>query len=134
MGERMNKMGNNIYGIKANMTEVNKASSAVDNSVDSEGNVDINKAADIMKMLDGIKKSEQKTEALRQSLQESAGTTNEKLAASIEDTKTALASKVETLEDGNQKIGGGVYGKSITDACLGWEKTEKLIYNIAESL
>ena len=39
-----------------------------------------------------------------------------------------------TLFDGNQKIGGGVYGKSITDACLGWEKTEKLIYNIAESL
>ncbi|MBR3039751.1 MAG: 3-deoxy-7-phosphoheptulonate synthase [Lachnospiraceae bacterium] len=38
------------------------------------------------------------------------------------------------IEDGNQKIGEGVYGKSITDACLGWEKTEKLIYNIAESL
>ncbi len=36
------------------------------------------------------------------------------------------------LEDGNQKIGGGVYGKSITDACLGWEKTERLIYDIAE--
>ena len=36
------------------------------------------------------------------------------------------------IEDGNQKIGGGVYGKSITDACLGWEKTEKLIYDIAE--
>ena len=38
------------------------------------------------------------------------------------------------IEDGNQKIGEGVYGKSITDACLGWEKTEKLIHNIAESL
>ncbi|MBQ7654162.1 MAG: 3-deoxy-7-phosphoheptulonate synthase, partial [Clostridia bacterium] len=36
------------------------------------------------------------------------------------------------IEDGNQKIGEGVYGKSITDACLGWEKTEKLIYDIAE--
>ena len=103
MGANMHKMGNNIYGIKANMTEVSKATGAVDASVDSEGNVDINKAADIMKKLDGIKKSEQKTEALRQSLQESAGTTNEKLAASIEDTKTALASKVATLEDGNQK-------------------------------
>ena len=103
MGERMNKMGNNIYGIKANMTEVNKASGAVDNSVDSEGNVDINKAADIMKMLDGIKKSEQKTEALRESLQESAGTTDAKLAASVESTKTALEAKIATLEDGNQK-------------------------------
>ncbi len=38
------------------------------------------------------------------------------------------------IEDGNQKIGEGVYGKSITDACLGWEKTEKLIRNIADSL
>jgi 3-deoxy-7-phosphoheptulonate synthase len=37
-------------------------------------------------------------------------------------------------EDGNQPIGGGVYGKSITDACLGWEKTEKMIYEIAEIL
>ena len=38
------------------------------------------------------------------------------------------------IEDGNQKVDGGVYGKSITDACLGWEKTEKLIYEIAELL
>ena len=38
------------------------------------------------------------------------------------------------LEDGNQPVGGGVYGKSITDPCLGWDKTEKLIYDIAEQL
>lgn len=38
------------------------------------------------------------------------------------------------IEDGCQKIGEGVYGRSITDPCLGWEKTEKLIYEIAESL
>ena len=38
------------------------------------------------------------------------------------------------IEDGNQKIGGGCYGKSITDPCLGWEKTEDLICEIAESL
>ena len=38
------------------------------------------------------------------------------------------------LEDGNQKIGEGCYGKSITDPCLGWEKTEKLIFDIADSL
>lgn len=36
------------------------------------------------------------------------------------------------IEDGAQKIGDGVYGKSITDPCLGWEKTEKMIYEIAE--
>ena len=38
------------------------------------------------------------------------------------------------LEDGNQKIGGGVYGKSITDPCLGWEKSERLILELAELL
>lgn len=36
------------------------------------------------------------------------------------------------IEDGTQKIGEGCYGKSITDPCLGWEKTEKLIYELAE--
>ena len=38
------------------------------------------------------------------------------------------------IEDGAQKIGGGCYGKSITDACLGWEKTQRMIYDIAEIL
>ena len=38
------------------------------------------------------------------------------------------------IEDGNQPTDGGVYGKSITDPCLGWEKTEKLIYDLAEIL
>ena len=38
------------------------------------------------------------------------------------------------IEDGTQKIGDGVYGKSITDPCLGWEKTERLILDIANSL
>ena len=33
---------------------------------------------------------------------------------------------------GSQKVGDGVYGKSITDACLGWEASEKLIYDIAD--
>jgi 3-deoxy-7-phosphoheptulonate synthase len=36
------------------------------------------------------------------------------------------------LEEGCQKIGEGIYGKSITDPCLGWEDSEKLIYDIAE--
>lgn len=38
------------------------------------------------------------------------------------------------IEDGNQPVDGGVYGKSITDACLGWEKTERMIYETAELL
>ncbi|MBR2674843.1 MAG: 3-deoxy-7-phosphoheptulonate synthase [Mogibacterium sp.] len=36
------------------------------------------------------------------------------------------------IEDGNQAVDGGVYGKSITDACLGWEKTERMILEISE--
>ena len=36
------------------------------------------------------------------------------------------------LLDGNQKPDGGIYGNSITDACLGWEKTERLIMELAE--
>ncbi len=39
------------------------------------------------------------------------------------------------IEDGCQKISDKeVYGKSITDPCLGWEKTERLIYDIADVL
>lgn len=39
------------------------------------------------------------------------------------------------IEDGAQKISDcDVYGKSITDPCLGWEKTERLIYDIADML
>lgn len=38
------------------------------------------------------------------------------------------------IEDGAQKVCDGVYGKSITDPCLGWEKSEELIYTIADQL
>ena len=38
------------------------------------------------------------------------------------------------IEDGAQGAGEHVFGKSITDPCLGWEKTERLILDIAEKL
>ena len=38
------------------------------------------------------------------------------------------------IEDGAQKVDGTVYGKSITDPCIGWEKSEKLILDIADLL
>ena len=38
------------------------------------------------------------------------------------------------IVDGAQKADGCTYGQSITDPCLGWEKTEKLIYDIAEEV
>ena len=38
------------------------------------------------------------------------------------------------LEDGCQGVHDHTFGKSITDPCLGWEKTERLIYDLAEKL
>lgn len=38
------------------------------------------------------------------------------------------------IEDGAQKVEDGIYGKSITDPCLGWEKSEKLILSLADQL
>ncbi len=38
------------------------------------------------------------------------------------------------IEDGAQGVGEHIFGKSITDPCLGWEKTEKLILDIADKL
>ena len=37
------------------------------------------------------------------------------------------------LEEGNQKISNDmIYGKSITDPCIGWKDTEALLYKIAD--
>lgn len=38
------------------------------------------------------------------------------------------------IENGSQKISEHIYGKSITDPCLGWNESEKLIYEIAENI
>lgn len=38
------------------------------------------------------------------------------------------------IEEGCQKVGEGVYGKSITDPCLGWNDTERLLYDMADLL
>ena len=38
------------------------------------------------------------------------------------------------LEDGSQNVHDHVFGKSITDPCLGWEKTEQLIFDLADKL
>jgi 3-deoxy-7-phosphoheptulonate synthase len=38
------------------------------------------------------------------------------------------------IEDGNQKVDEHIYGKSITDPCIGWEKTEKMILEIADKV
>ena len=52
---------------------------------------------------------------------------------SAEIRKIVKGLRIESyLEDGAQAVNGHCYGKSITDPCLGWEKTEKLIYELAE--
>ena len=38
------------------------------------------------------------------------------------------------LLPGAQKVNEHEFGKSITDACLGWDESEKLLYNIAEKV
>ena len=38
------------------------------------------------------------------------------------------------LEEGSQKIGEGIYGKSITDPCIGWQETERMVFSIAEQI
>ena len=38
------------------------------------------------------------------------------------------------LVEGAQEVNGGVYGKSITDACMGWEDSEKFVLGIAEQV
>ena len=38
------------------------------------------------------------------------------------------------LEDGNQSVDGEVYGKSITDACLGWDHTKRRVCSLADRL
>ncbi|MDF2800887.1 MAG: hypothetical protein K0S61_790 [Anaerocolumna sp.] len=38
------------------------------------------------------------------------------------------------IEPGSQKVSEHIYGKSITDACLGWAESEKLIYTIADHI
>jgi len=38
------------------------------------------------------------------------------------------------IEGGSQKIGEGVYGKSITDACIGWADSERLVLDIADHI
>lgn len=38
------------------------------------------------------------------------------------------------IEEGSQTISEKIYGKSITDSCLGWDETEKLLYHIADKV
>ena len=100
--ETMGKMGNNVYGIEANMTDVNNATEAVSASVavqkDESGNVtgatiNFEAAAKITESVASIKDSEQKTEALKEELSKPVAS-NEAEQAAIQ---TALQTQADTL-------------------------------------
>ena len=58
---------------------------------------------------------------------------NRNLNASVK--KLVKGLMVESyLEDGCQPVGGGRYGQSITDSCLGWDKTVNLVMDLADML
>ena len=50
------------------------------------------------------------------------------------DHKRYMSHIFADFKDGKQQIEDGVYGKSITDPCLGWEKTERLVLDLADML
>lgn len=104
LAENMGKMGNNVYGIGANMTDVNNATEAVSASVavqkDESGNVtgatiDFAAAAKITESVASIKDSEQKTEALKEELAKPVASSPEEKAA----IQTALQAQADTLAD-----------------------------------
>lgn len=108
LGNAMGKMGNNIYGIKANMVQVEKATETVDNSVtkDESGNVtavDLTTAAQVMNSISSIKGSDQKREALKASLSQPVSTGDQAavqvaIANSANAQKEALASSTDADE------------------------------------
>lgn len=53
-------------------------------------------------------------------------------SADREDAVVEYILKLVVLEAGAQLVGGCVYGKSITDPCLGWDKTERLVLELNE--
>ena len=96
--EAMGKMSDNVYGIEANMTDVNNATEAVSASVsyNSEAGtaeIDFTAAAKITESVASIKDSEQKTEALKEELAKPVASTEEEQAA----IQTALQAKADTL-------------------------------------
>ncbi|MBR4120685.1 MAG: hypothetical protein IKT95_02895, partial [Spirochaetales bacterium] len=102
LAENMGKMGENVYGIEANMSDVNNATETVSASVavqkDESGNVtgatiDFAAAAKITESVASIKDSEQKTEALKEELAKPVAATAEEQTA----IQTALQSQADTL-------------------------------------
>ena len=98
LAENMGKMGNNVFGIEANMTDVNNATEAVSGSVsyNSEAGtaeIDFAAAAKITESVASIKDSEQKTEALKEELSKPVASSEAEQVA----IQTALQAQADTL-------------------------------------
>ena len=102
LAENMGKMGNNVYGIEANMSDVNNATETVSASVAVQKNengavtgatIDFAAAAKITESVASIKDSEQKTEALKEELAKPVAESAEEQAA----IQTALQTQADTL-------------------------------------
>ena len=113
--ENMGKMGNNVYGIEANMADVDKATEAVSNSVsvtvDEEGkataDINFSDAAKITDSVAKVKDSEQKAEALKEELNkpvvdtssmepEEAVAQQAAVKAALQDQAADLSTQVDT--------------------------------------
>ncbi len=104
LAENMGKMGNNVFGIEANMTDVNNATETVGASVavqkDESGavtgaTIDFAAAAKITESVASIKDSEQKAEALKEELSKPVASDEAEQAA----IQTALQTQADTLAD-----------------------------------
>ena len=110
LAENMGKMGENVYGIEANMSDVNNATETVSASVavqkDESGNVtgatiNFEAAAKITESVASIKDSEQKTEALKQELAKPVAATAEEQTAiqtALEAKKTEMADQIAAVD------------------------------------
>ena len=98
LGDLMGKMGNNVWGISANLTDVSKASDTIDNAINEDGTVDLKSAAGILDYIASIKDSRQKTDALKESMAKPSGATAEKLAEAIDSTRVSLEDAIDDID------------------------------------
>lgn len=97
LGSFMGKMGQNFYGLKANMKDVNKATEKIDNAVTDNGDgtvtIDLDAAAKVIDDIGKIKASEGKTEEFKSKLSEPVSEDN---GAAVQ---VALQSEIQTVID-----------------------------------
>ena len=98
LGDLMGKMGNNVWGISPNLTDVSKASDTIDNAINEDGTVDLKSAAGILDYIASIKDSSQKTDALKESMAKPSGATAEKLAEAIKTTGDSLEAAIDDID------------------------------------